>query len=108
MSRVYMAESTFSTTGSIADVRLASRPSRLGALLAAVGATDPVSLVFAPVQTFPLNYQSPMARLSVRLNPKLQWNAGWQFYNYHEDFGLLSFYQGYHANMGYTSLTWAF
>ncbi|MGA2131479.1 MAG: hypothetical protein ABSH50_04115 [Bryobacteraceae bacterium] len=75
---------------------------------APVGATDPVSLVFAPVQTFPLNYQSPMARLSVRLNPKLQWNAGWQFYNYHEDFGLLSFYQGYHANMGYTSLTWAF
>ena len=72
------------------------------------GTTDPVSLVFTPVQTFPLNYQSPLARLSIQLRPKLRWNAGWQFYNYHEDFGLLSFYQGYHANTGYTSLTWAF
>ncbi|HLY20787.1 MAG TPA: hypothetical protein VKR61_26355 [Bryobacteraceae bacterium] len=72
------------------------------------GATDPTTVIFAPVQTFPLNFQSPMARLSVRLNPKLRWNAGWQFYNYHEDFGLLGFYQGYHANTGYTSVTWAF
>ncbi|HTQ56123.1 MAG TPA: hypothetical protein VMI94_16760 [Bryobacteraceae bacterium] len=75
---------------------------------APLGATDPVSLAFVPVQTFPLNYQTPQARVSVRISPKLRWNAGWQFYNYHEEFGLLSFYQGYHANTGYTSLTWAF
>jgi len=75
---------------------------------APAGATDPTTLVFTPVQTFPLNYQSPMARVSVRLRSKLRWNAGWQFYNYHEDFGLFSFYQGYHANTGYSSLTWAF
>jgi hypothetical protein len=72
------------------------------------GATDPTTLIFAPVQTFPLNFQSPMARVSIRINQKLRWNAGWQFYNYHEDFGLFSFYQGYHANTGYTSVTWAF
>jgi hypothetical protein len=72
------------------------------------GTTAPVSLVFTPVQTFPLNYQSPLARVSIRLNPKLRWNAGWQYYNYHEDFGLFSFYQGYHANTGYTSVTWSF
>ena len=75
---------------------------------APVGATDPTTLVFAPVQTFPLNFQSPLARVSIRINPKLRWNAGWQFYNYHEDFGLFSLYQGYHANTGYTSMTWAF
>jgi hypothetical protein len=75
---------------------------------APAGATDPTTLVFAPVQTFPLGYQSPLARVSIRLREKLRWNAGWQYYNYHEDFGLLSFYQGYHANTGYTSVTWAF
>jgi hypothetical protein len=72
------------------------------------GATDPTTLIFAPVQTFPLSYQAPLARVSVRLGEKLRWNAGWQFYNYHEQFGLESFYQGYHANTGYTSVTWAF
>lgn len=75
---------------------------------APAGATDPTTLVFAPVQTFPLSYQSPLARVSIRLREKLRWNAGWQYYNYHEEFGLLSFYQGYHANTGYTSVTWAF
>jgi len=64
--------------------------------------------ILAPVQTFPLNYQSPLARVSIRLREKLRWNAGWQYYNYHEQFGLESFYQGYHANTGYTSVTWAF
>ena len=75
---------------------------------APAGITDPTTLIFTPVQTFPLNFQSPQARVSIRLSPKLRWNAGWQFYNYHEEFGLLSFYQGYHANTGYTSVTWAF
>ena len=60
------------------------------------------------MQTFPLSYQSPLARVSIRLREKLRWNAGWQYYNYHEEFGLESFYQGYHANTGYTSVTWAF
>ncbi|MGO4883191.1 MAG: hypothetical protein ACLP59_20575 [Bryobacteraceae bacterium] len=72
------------------------------------GTTDPSTLIFAPVQTFPLDYQSPLARVSIRLREKLRWNAGWQYYNYHEQFGLESFYQGYHANTGYTSLTWSF
>jgi hypothetical protein len=75
---------------------------------APAGATDPTTLIFAPVQTFPLSYQAPLARVSIRLREKLRWNAGWQYYNYHEQFGLESFYQGYHANTGYTSLTWAF
>jgi hypothetical protein len=78
------------------------------ATAAPAGATDPTTQVFAPVQTFPLSYQAPMARVSIRLREKLRWNAGWQYYNYHEQFGLLSYYQGYHANTGYTSVSWAF
>jgi len=69
---------------------------------------NPAGALFAGVQTFPLAYQSPLARLSVRITPKLRWNAGWQFYNYHEEFGVLGSYQNFHAHTGYTSVTWAF
>ena len=70
--------------------------------------TDPAPALFASVQTFPLSYQSPLARVSVRITPKLRWNVGYQFYNYHEEFGVLGYYQNFHANTGYTSVTWAF
>jgi hypothetical protein len=64
--------------------------------------------VFYNVQTFPLTYQTPLVRLSVRINEKLRWNAGYQYYGYREEFGLLSQNQNYRANTGYTSLLWAF
>ncbi len=70
--------------------------------------TDPVSLVLLPVQTYPLTFQSPLARVSVRITNKVRWNAGWQFYNYHERFGLFSIMRNYHTNTGYTSVLWAF
>jgi hypothetical protein len=73
-----------------------------------VGTTDPLQLLLVPVQTFPLSFQSPMARVSVRISPKVRWNVGWQFYNYHEEFGLFSTYQNYHAHTGYTSVLWSF
>jgi hypothetical protein len=73
-----------------------------------LGNTDPATLLLSPAQTFPLNYQSPLARLSVRISPKVRWNLGWQFYNYHEDFQLFTVSQNYHANTGYTSVLWAF
>jgi hypothetical protein len=79
-----------------------------GRATATAGATDPAGALFAGVQTFPLAYQSPLARLSVRITPKLRWNAGYQFYNYHEEFGVLGYYQNFHANTGYTSISWAF
>ena len=47
-------------------------------------------------------------RLSVKINEKLRWNAGYQYYGYHEEFGLLSQDQNYRANTGFTSLLWAF
>ena len=55
--------------------------------------------------SFPLSYQSPMARVSLELNKNLSWNVGWQFYNYSEQF---SGRQNYHAHVGYSSFRWTF
>ena len=49
-----------------------------------------------------------MARLSVRITPKIRWNAGWQYYGYGEDFHILGSYQNYHAHTGFTSVMWSF
>ena len=72
------------------------------------GVTDPVESLLSSVQTFPLTYQSPMARVSVKITPKIRWNAGFQFYGYAEQFHLLGYYQNYDARTGYTSLLWSF
>ena len=64
--------------------------------------------LFAAVQTFPLTYQSPLARVSVRINEKVRWNVGWQFYNYHQQFNVFGYYQNFRAQNGYTSLSWSF
>jgi len=60
------------------------------------------------VQTFPLTYHSPLARVSIRITEKLRYNLGYQYYGYNEQFGLFSTYQNFHANTGYTSLLWSF
>jgi hypothetical protein len=72
------------------------------------GTTDPIQALLDSVQTFPLTYQSPLARLSIRISPKLRWNAGYQYYGYGETFGVLGYYQNFHAHTGYTSVLWAF
>jgi hypothetical protein len=59
----------------------------------------------AAAQTFPLRFLSPMARISIRINNKVRWNAGYQYYGYAEDFSAL---QNYRAHTGYTSLAWSF
>jgi len=56
-------------------------------------------------QTFPLRYLSPQGRISLRINEKLRWNAGYQNYGYHEDFSAL---QNYRAHTGYSSVLWSF
>ena len=61
--------------------------------------------IFVAAQTFPLRYQSPLARLSIRLHTKLRWNFGYQYYGYREDFFT---WQNYRAHTGYTSLLWSF
>ncbi len=71
------------------------------------GAT-PLQTLLDSVQTFPLTYHSPLARLSIRIAPKIRWNAGWQYYDYAEQFNLLGYDQNFHAHIGYTSVLWSF
>jgi hypothetical protein len=73
-----------------------------------VGTTDPVQAQLDAFQTFPLTYESPMARVSVRITPKLRWNVGYQYYGYNEQFQLFSYPENYHAHTGFTSLLWSF
>jgi len=63
------------------------------------------SAAFRFAQTFPLAFQSPQGRLSVRLHDKLRWNLGYQFYAYREDFQTS---QNYRAHTGFTSVVWSF
>jgi len=60
---------------------------------------------FQAAQTFPLRFNSPQARLSVVLTPKIRWNAGYQFYGYREEFATN---QNYRAHTGYSSVSWTF
>ena len=72
------------------------------------GLTNPITALLDSVQTFPLIYESPLARFSVKISPKVRWNVGYQFYDYSEQFGLLGYYENFHAHTGYTSVIWAF
>ena len=56
-------------------------------------------------QTFPLTYQSPMARFSLRITERVRWNAGYQYYGYREQFYPA---QNFRAHTGYTSILWSF
>jgi len=69
---------------------------------AGIGSALPL---FQTAQTYPLTFQSPMARLSLRLRERLHLNVGYQYYGYREEFSNL---QNYRANTGYTSLLWSF
>jgi len=70
------------------------------------GAANPFAY---SAETFPMAYRSPSARVSVRLHQQLRWNAGYQYYGYHQDLVTVVIpQQSYRANTGYTSLSWSF
>jgi hypothetical protein len=71
-------------------------------------ASDPSSVLLSSWQTFPLRFESPQARFSLRLTRKVRWNVGWQYYRYSEDFPVTSPVQDYRAHTGYASVLWAF
>jgi hypothetical protein len=56
-------------------------------------------------QVYPLTYQTPLARVSVRLHQRLRLNAGYQHYRYSED---ILPTQNYRAHTGFSSLMWSF
>jgi hypothetical protein len=64
---------------------------------------------FTLAQTFPLTYQSPLGRLSIRLHDKIRLNVGYQYYGYNEKFpGLFAPVYDYRAHTGYMSVLWSF
>lgn len=60
---------------------------------------------FQVIQTFPLTFQSPMARVSLKINDHLRWNGGYQYYGHRQEF---TPNLNYRANTGYTSLSISF
>ncbi len=74
----------------------------------AVSTADPATALLYSVQTFPLSYQSPLARISYKWNEKIRFNLGYQYYGYKEDFGLFSINDNYRTNTGFVSVLWSF
>jgi hypothetical protein len=73
-----------------------------------LGLTNPAASFMAGLNTFPMTYQAPMARLSIKLSEKLQWNGGWEFFRYNQKFAYFGYMPYYRAQTGYTSITWTF
>jgi hypothetical protein len=64
------------------------------------------------ISSYPMSYQSPEARLSLRLHRRLDANFGYQYYNYNESKFVQIGYnvrpQNYHAHIPYASLRFYF
>jgi hypothetical protein len=71
--------------------------------------SDPAGNPGTLITSYPMSFQSPEGRLSIRLNRHFDWNLGYQYYNYNEDGYLRTFpgsprAQNYHAHLPYMSL----
>ena len=64
------------------------------------------------ISSYPMSYQSPEGRLSLRLHRRLDANFGYQYYNYNESkFTQIGYNvppQNYHAHIPYASLRFYF
>ena len=69
---------------------------------------DPTGTPGTLINSYPMNFQSPEARLAIKLNRRLDWNAGYQYYNYNESALVGPRPQNYHAHLPYTSLRFYF
>jgi hypothetical protein len=65
---------------------------------------DPAGNPGTLIASYPMSYQSPEARLAIKLNHRLDWNVGYQYYNYNESTLVGPRPQNYHAHLPYTSL----
>lgn len=65
---------------------------------------DPTGNPGTLIASYPISYQSPEARLAIKLHHRLDWNVGYQYYNYHESTIVGPRPQNYHAHLPYTSL----
>ena len=65
---------------------------------------DPTGNPGTLIASYPMSFQSPEARLALRLHERLDWNIGYQYYNYNESVIVGPRPQNYHAHLPYTSL----
>ena len=73
-----------------------------------LGIQNTAAAYLAGLNTFPMRYQAPMARLSIKITEKMRWNGGWEFYRYDQKFAYFGYQPYYRAQTGYTSISWAF
>ena len=65
---------------------------------------DPTGTPGTLISSYPMSFQSPEARLAIKINKRLDWNLGYQYYNYNESAIVGPRPQNYHAHLPYTSL----
>jgi hypothetical protein len=65
---------------------------------------DPIGAPGNLISSYPMSYQSPEARLAIKINRQLDWNLGYQYYNYRESSIVGPRPQNYHAHLPYMSL----
>ena len=53
------------------------------------------------IDSYPMSFQSPEARLTLKLHRTVDWNVGYTYYNYKDTFFPI---QNYHSHLPYTSL----
>jgi hypothetical protein len=73
-----------------------------------LGLTDLAASCTATWSTFPMTHQAPLARLSIRISPKVEWNGGWESYRYNQKFAHLGNQPYYRAHTGYSSVSLTF
>jgi hypothetical protein len=66
--------------------------------------TDPTGTPGFLIASYPTSFQSPEGRLSFKLNRWLDWNVGYQYYNYNESPLVGPRPENYHAHLPFTSL----
>jgi hypothetical protein len=69
---------------------------------------DPTGIPGTLIASYPMSFQSPEARLAIKLHHRLDWNVGYQYYNYNESTIVGPRPQNYHAHLPYTSLRFYF
>ena len=65
---------------------------------------DPTGNPGTLIASYPMSFQSPEARLAIKLHQRLDWNIGYQYYNYNESTIVGPRPENYHAHLPYTSL----
>lgn len=65
---------------------------------------DPTGNPGTLIASYPMSFQTPEGRLAIKLNGWLDWNIGYQYYNYNESQLVGPRPENYHSHLPYTSL----